>query len=71
MTGTKGWDEAQVTRGGVALDQIRMDTMESTQIKGLYFAGEVTDYNGPCGGYNLHYAWLSGIRAGKDMARHV
>lgn len=71
VTGTKGWDEAQVTRGGVALDQIRMDTMESTQIKGLYFAGEVTDYNGPCGGYNLHYAWLSGIRAGKDMARHV
>ena len=71
VTGTKGWDQAQVTRGGVSLKEINLRTMESKLVSGLYFAGEVTDYDGPCGGYNLHYAWLSGIRAGKDMARHV
>ncbi len=69
VKGTKGWSDAQVTRGGVDLNELNMASMESKLIKGLYFAGEVTDYDGPCGGYNLHYAWLSGSRAGKDMAK--
>lgn len=68
--GRKGWKEAQVTRGGVALNQINKETMESKLKKGLYFAGEVTDYNGICGGFNLHNAWLTGIKAGKSMAEN-
>ena len=43
-------------------------TMESKLVPGLFFSGEVLDYDGPCGGYNLHHAWLTGIRAGKGMA---
>ena len=69
--GRKGWKEAQITRGGVDLEEIDNETMESKLVRGLYFAGEVTDYDGPCGGYNLHNAWLTGIKAGKDMAKGV
>ena len=71
VTGTKGWNEAQVTRGGVMMDEVDAQTMESKLVKGLYFAGEVMDFDGFCGGYNLNYAWLSGSRAGKDMANNV
>jgi len=71
VAGTKGWNEAQVTRGGVVLDEVNPETMESRIVKGLYFAGEVMNYDGFCGGYNLNYAWLSGSRAGKDMAKNV
>ena len=42
--------------------------MESKLVKGLYFAGEVLDYDGPCGGFNLQNAWETGIKAGKGMA---
>ena len=59
---------AQCTSGGVTLDEINMDTMESKIHRGLYFAGEVIDYDGPCGGYNLQNAWETGIKAGKAMA---
>lgn len=69
--GKKGWKEAQVTKGGVSLEEINMGTMESKLVKGLYFAGEVIDYDGPCGGYNLHNAWITGMKAGKDMATRV
>ena len=68
-TGRKGWKEAQVTRGGVALTEVNQKTLASLIVPGLYFAGEVLDYDGPCGGYNLHHAWLTGIRAGCAMAQ--
>lgn len=68
VSGTKGWKAAQCTAGGVKLDEINMDTMESRLVSGLYFAGEVIDYDGPCGGYNLQNAWITGIKAGKAMA---
>lgn len=68
-TGRKGWKEAQVTRGGVALTEVNQKTLASLIVPGLYFAGEVLDYDGPCGGYNLHHAWLTGIRAGRAMAQ--
>ncbi len=71
VKGTKGWKAAQCTSGGVLLDEIDMDTMESKIHKGLYFAGEVIDYDGPCGGYNLQNAWETGIKAGKAMADGV
>ena len=64
----KGWNEAQVTAGGVELSEVNSITMESKLVPGLFFSGEVLDYDGPCGGYNLHHAWLTGIRAGKGMA---
>lgn len=69
--GKKGWKEAQVTKGGVSLDEINLETMESKLVEGLYFAGEVIDYDGPCGGYNLHNAWITGMKSGKDMANRV
>ncbi len=68
VCGTKGWNEAQVTAGGVRESQVNEATMESHLVPGLYFAGEVLEYAGPCGGYNLHHAWLTGIRAGRAMA---
>ena len=69
VKGTKGWNDAQVTRGGVVLSKIDEETMASEIAEGIYFAGELLDYDGPCGGYNLHFAWKSGVRAGKAMAK--
>ncbi|MBQ2160435.1 MAG: NAD(P)/FAD-dependent oxidoreductase, partial [Firmicutes bacterium] len=69
VKGLKGWNEAQVTSGGVVLEEVDPQTMESTVVPGLFLTGEVLDYDGPCGGYNLHHAWLTGIKAGKGLAR--
>ena len=63
----KGWEFAQVTKGGVPYYEIDPDTMESRIDKGVYFAGEILDYDGPCGGFNLQHAWETGIRAGEAM----
>lgn len=68
VTGLKGWKEAQITCGGVRLEEICVETMQSRLVPGLYFSGEVLEYAGPCGGFNLHYAWLSGIYAAKSIA---
>ncbi|MGI6010383.1 MAG: NAD(P)/FAD-dependent oxidoreductase [Ruminococcus sp.] len=56
--------QAQICTGGVAADEINPDTMESRIVPGLYFAGEVVDVDGNCGGYNLQWAWSSGAVAG-------
>ena len=71
VTGLKGWKEAQITCGGVAAEEITAGTMESKIVPDLYFSGEVTDYAGPCGGFNLHHAWLTGILAGKAIAAEI
>lgn len=68
VMGTKGWKEAQVTAGGVDLAEIDPDTMESKLAPGLYFAGELLNVDGKCGGYNLQWAWTSGMAAGKSAA---
>lgn len=68
LSGVKGWKQAQCTSGGVDLSQVNEMTMESRLVSGLYFAGEVLDYDGPCGGFNLQNAWETGIKAGKAMA---
>lgn len=70
LKGTGGWKKAQCTAGGVALEEIHMNTMESKLVPGLYFSGEIIDYDGPCGGFNLQNAWETGIKAGKAAA-HV
>jgi len=54
-----------ITRGGVDTKQVNPNTLQSRFIKNLYFAGEVIDIDGPCGGYNLQWAFSSGTLAGK------
>lgn len=69
VKGLKGWNEAQVTSGGVSLNEVDIETMESKLVNNLYFTGEVLDYDGPCGGFNLNFAWYTGILCGKAIAR--
>ncbi|MGE5653239.1 MAG: NAD(P)/FAD-dependent oxidoreductase [Bacillota bacterium] len=64
VTGTNPWSAAQTTAGGVDVSQVNPKTMESRLVPGLYFAGEVLDIDGDCGGYNLQWAWSSGYTAG-------
>jgi len=66
----RGWKEAQITCGGVKLDELSESTLESKITPKLYFSGEVLDFQGPCGGYNLNNAWVSGIKAGHAMAKN-
>lgn len=68
VSGTKGWKEAQVTSGGVPMNELDEETLESKLVKNLYFAGEVTDVDGKCGGYNLQWAWSSGAIAGRSAS---
>jgi len=67
VAGTRGWNEAEFTSGGVKVDEINPKTLESKLHNGLYFAGEVLDVNGKRGGYNLGWAWASGYIAGQTM----
>lgn len=69
VTGTLGWEHAQVTAGGVPLAEIDENTMESRLCPGVYFAGEILNIDGDCGGFNLHWAWSTGIIAGKAAAQ--
>lgn len=64
VIGTRGWNEADFTSGGVDIKGIREGTLESATVKGLYFAGEIIDVCGKIGGYNLAWAWASGCAAG-------
>lgn len=69
VIGTNSWTAAQVTAGGIDVRDINPMTMESKLVPGLYFAGEILDIDGDCGGYNLQWAWSSGYAAGKSAAR--
>ncbi|MFA5388374.1 MAG: NAD(P)/FAD-dependent oxidoreductase [Candidatus Omnitrophota bacterium] len=64
IIGTRGWNEAEFTAGGVDTRDVREDTLESKLKKGVYFAGEILDVNAGRGGYNLAWAWASGYIAG-------
>ena len=66
---TTGFKNAQVTAGGVSLNEVNTETLESRIVKGLYFSGEVLDIYGECGGFNLQWAWASGYIAGKNAAK--
>ncbi len=67
ITGTNSFDKSQVTTGGVSLDEINLNTMESLKVKKLYLTGELLDVDADCGGYNLTFAFISGIKAGKAI----
>ena len=60
-------EQAQLTAGGVDISEIYSHTLESTKTEGLYIVGELLDIDGICGGYNLTFAMLSGIKAGKSI----
>lgn len=64
ITGVCGFDQAQVTAGGLRCDEFDPRTMESRLVPGFYACGEVLDIDGDCGGYNLQWAWSSGRVAG-------
>ncbi|MBO4415009.1 MAG: aminoacetone oxidase family FAD-binding enzyme [Lachnospiraceae bacterium] len=64
ITGTAGWDNAQVTTGGLSIGEIDPETLETTFCPGLYVVGETLDVDGCCGGYNLQWAWSTGAIAG-------
>lgn len=68
ITATNPFANAQVCCGGVDVCRVNPKTMESAIEKGLYFAGEILDVDGICGGYNLQWAWSSGYLAGKSAA---
>jgi len=65
VTGTRGFSNAQVMSGGVSVNEINEKTMESKLCPNLYFAGEIIDVDGGCGGFNLQWAWSSGMLAGE------
>ena len=65
--GTEGYRTAEVTLGGVDTDEVSSSTMQSKQVPGLYFIGEVVDVTGWLGGYNFQWAWASGHAAGSAV----
>ncbi|PKK97090.1 MAG: aminoacetone oxidase family FAD-binding enzyme [Tenericutes bacterium HGW-Tenericutes-3] len=69
ISGSKGFEDAQVTAGGIDIHEINQYTLESKIVPGLYFTGEVIDIDGICGGYNLQWAWSSGYVAAKNATK--
>lgn len=70
ITGVSGFEAAQVTSGGMKTNEFDPETMESRLVPGLYACGEVLDVDGDCGGYNLQWAWASGLLAGELRHSH-
>ena len=65
VLGTRGFANSQVTSGGVDINEIDPETLESLIVPGLYFSGEIIDVDGGCGGFNLQWAFASGLLAGE------
>ena len=68
VEGTRGFEFAQVSAGGVPVNEVEPETMASRKAAALFLAGEVLDVVGPCGGYNLQFAFSSGALAGRAAA---
>ncbi len=64
---TKGFKGAEVATGGIDTTEVDPQTMESKLVPNLYFAGEILDVDGDRGGFNFHFAWVSGLKAGKHI----
>lgn len=71
VTDTNGFPNAQTTAGGIDTRDLQEGTLESKLVPGLYFAGEVMDVDGDCGGYNLQWAWSSGYTAATALADRI
>jgi hypothetical protein len=71
VKGTKGFKDCQASIGGVAVEEVDAGSMQSQIIPGLFLAGEVLDVSGPCGGYNLQWAFTSGFIAGKSAGNSL
>ncbi|MBT6643789.1 MAG: aminoacetone oxidase family FAD-binding enzyme [Planctomycetaceae bacterium] len=71
VQGDRGFAVAEATAGGVPLDEVQLETMESRKCPGLYLAGEVLDVDGRIGGFNFQWAWSSGFVAGSAVAKLV
>ena len=69
VCGLQGFENAQVTAGGVPGGEVDPLTLESRLSPGLYITGETLDVDGRCGGYNLHFAWATGLIAGRAAAQ--
>jgi predicted flavoprotein YhiN len=69
ILGTLGFEKAEVTAGGVTLEEVDPKTLESRLAPGLYFAGEILDLDGLIGGYNFQAAWSTGWLAGESAAK--
>ncbi len=67
ISGTLGFGKAEVTAGGVALDEVDSHTMQSKLVPGLFLAGEILDLDGPIGGYNFQAAFSTGVLAGQSV----
>ena len=65
VTGSMGMEGAQVTAGGIVTQEFNPNTLQSRIVPGLYAAGELLDIDGDCGGFNLQWAWSSGLLAGQ------
>jgi predicted Rossmann fold flavoprotein len=64
---TRDFRYAEVAAGGIDLTEIDPERMESQKVSGLYFAGEILDVDGDRGGFNFHWAWTTGMRAGRSV----
>jgi predicted Rossmann fold flavoprotein len=71
VTGSKGFEDAQVTAGGIVIQEVNQNTLESSIVEGLYITGELLDIDGLCGGYNLQWAWSSGYVAGLHASKDI
>jgi len=71
IIGDRGWNVAEVTAGGVPLEEINYQTMESKLVPGLYLLGEMLDCDGRIGGFNFQWAWTTGWLAGKSAVRSI
>lgn len=67
ITGASGWKNAQCTKGGIPLEEVFIDSSMSKIVDGLYFAGEILDFDGPCGGFNLQNAWDTAMKVGRKI----
>ena len=71
VTGNRGLATAQASAGGAVSGEFDPETLESKLVQGLYACGEALDVDGPCGGYNLQWAWASGMFAAENAARSL
>ena len=69
VVGTRGYNYAEATAGGVALTEIDPATMESRRCQGLFLVGEMLDVDGRLGGFNFQWAWATGFVAGRALAK--